>query len=106
VATLAIVGGFLVSTISSAPAATTTTATATTTTTAPPATTTTAVPGSNCAAAASGAALGRTGWVASTNAPSSSADAPANALDGNFTTRFSTNEFQAAGIHLQVDLGR
>jgi len=106
VATLAIVGGFLVSTISSAPAATTTTATATTTTTAAPATTTTAVPGSNCAAPASGTALGRTGWVASTNAPYSSADAPANALDGNFTTRFSTNEFQAAGIHLQVDLGR
>jgi hypothetical protein len=105
VATLAIVGGFLTSSISPALAATTTT-TASTTTTAPPTTTTTAVPGSNCAAPTTGTALGRTGWVASTNAPSSSADAPANALDGNWTSRFSTNEDQASGIYLAVDLGR
>ncbi|MGD0808439.1 MAG: discoidin domain-containing protein [Acidimicrobiales bacterium] len=112
VATLAIVSGFLVATISPALAATTTTATtttttpATTTTTAPPTTTTTAVPGSNCVAATSGTALGRTGWVASTNAPSSSADAPAHALDGNLATRFSTNADQAYGIYLEVSLGR
>jgi hypothetical protein len=36
--------------------------------------------------------------VASTNAPSSSADAPAKALDGDLTTRFSTNEHQAPGL--------
>jgi hypothetical protein len=104
VATLAIVGGFLASTMSPALAATTTTI-ATTTTTAPPTTTTTAVPGSNCAAAASGTALSRTGWSATTDAPSSTADAPDNALDGNFNTRFSTNEDQAPGLALRVDLG-
>jgi len=43
--------------------------------------------------------------VASTNAPTNSADAPAYALDGKLTTRFSTNEDQAAGLYLEVDLG-
>jgi hypothetical protein len=104
VATLAIVGGFLVSTISPAPAAATNT-TATTTTTAPPTTTTTAVPGSNCSASVSGTFLDRTGWSATTDAPSSSADAPDKALDGNFNTRFSTNEDQASGLAIRVDLG-
>ncbi len=113
VAALAIMAGFLASTISPASAAgtTTTAATTTTTTTAPPTTTTpptttsTAVAGSNCTAAASGTALDRTGWTASTNAPASSADAPANAVDANLTTRFSTNEDQAAGLYLEVNLG-
>ena len=68
-------------------------------------TTTTAVPGSNCSAALSGVALHRTGWVASTNAPSSSADAPANALDGNYSTRFSTDEHQAPGLYFEVNMG-
>ncbi len=101
-ATLAIVGGFVASSISPALAATTTTTAATTTV---PVTTTTAVPGSNCAATLSGTALGHTGWVASTNAPSSSADTPANSLDGNYSTRFSTNEDQAFGVYLEVSLG-
>jgi hypothetical protein len=52
-----------------------------------------------------GTALDRTGWSATTNAPTSSADAPANALDGNFSTRFSTNEHQAPGLAFRVDLG-
>ena len=39
------------------------------------------------------------------NAPTNSADAPAYALDGKLTTRFSTNEDQAAGLYLEVDLG-
>ncbi len=56
-------------------------------------------------AALSGNALGRTGWSATTDAPSSSADAPDNALDGNFHTRFSTNEDQAPGLAIRVDLG-
>ena len=68
-------------------------------------TTTTAVPGSNCSAALSGVALQRTGWAASTNAPSSSADAPANALDGNYSTRFSTDEHQAPGLYFEVNMG-
>ena len=53
----------------------------------------------------SGTAFDRTGWVASTNAPSSSADAPANALDGDLTTRFSSGEDQAPGVYFEVDLG-
>ena len=88
---------------SSSPATTTTTTTPTTTTA--PTTTTTTVPGSNCSAAVSGTALNRTGWSATTNAPSTSADAPANALDGNFSTRFSTNEHQTPGLAFRVDLG-
>ena len=96
VATLAIMGAFLAPTISPASAATTTMSATTTTT---------AVPGSNCSAALSGTALNRTGWSATTNAPSTSADAPANALDGNFSTRFSTNEHQTPGLAFRVDLG-
>ncbi len=77
----------------------------TTTTTAPSTTTTTAVPGSNCAAVLNGAALDRTGWTASTNAPSSGADAVSNAIDGNYSTRFSTDEHQAAGLYFQLNMG-
>ena len=87
VATLAIVCAFVAPTVPPASAATTTTTA--------PTTTTTAVPGSNCSASVSGTALERTGWSATTNAPSSSADAPAKALDGNYSTRFSTGELQA-----------
>jgi hypothetical protein len=109
VATLAIVGAFLAPTISptispASAATTTTTPTTTTTTTTTPTTTTTRVPGSHCYALASGPALGRAGWVASSNAPYSSANAPANALDGKLTTRFSTNEHQAPGLFLEVKL--
>jgi hypothetical protein len=83
----------------------TTTTSSTTTTTAPTTTTTTAVPGSNCAAAVSGTALGRAGWSASTNAPSSKSDAPNNALDANLKTRFSTDEHQAPGLYFEVNMG-
>jgi len=103
VATLAMVCAFLAPTVPPASAATTTTSSTTTTTA--PTTTTTAVPGSNCSAPMSGTALDRTGWSATTNAPSGSADVPANALDGNFNTRFSTNEDQAPGLAIHVDLG-
>jgi hypothetical protein len=89
------VGSFLTLTISGASAAVTTAAT----------TTTTAVAGSNCSAALSGAVLDRTGWSASTNARASSANAPGNALDGNFKTRFSTNQDQVPGLYLEVNLG-
>ena len=106
-ATLAIMASFLAPTISPASAAVTTapTTTTTTTTTAPTTTTTAAVAGSNCLAPASGTVLDRTGWVASSNAPSSAADAPARALDSNYTTRFSTNKLQSPGLYFQVDLG-
>jgi hypothetical protein len=61
--------------------------------------------GASCYASPSGSALNQSGWVASTNAPSSSADAPANALDGNLSTRFSTNESQRPGLYFEVDMG-
>ncbi len=93
-----------------APTTTTTVAPTTTTTVAPTTTTsstttTTVAPGANCAATISGTALARTGWVASSNAPSSSSNAPANALDGNLTTRFSTNEHQRSGLNFEVNMG-
>lgn len=98
VAPLIMVAGLLAPTISSASAATTTTSPTA-------AKTTTTVPGTDCSAPVGGAALDRTGWVATTNAPSDSANAPANALDGKLTTRFSTNEHQAPGLYLEVNLG-
>ena len=101
VATLAMVAAFVAPTISSASAATTTTTPTATTT----ATTKTTVPGTDCSASPSGTALDRAGWSATTNAASSKANAPANALDGNLTTRFSTNEHQAPGLYLEVSLG-
>jgi F5/8 type C domain len=86
-----------------APTTTTTVAPTTTTTVAP--TTTTAAAGANCAAAVSGTALSRTGWVASTNSASSGSDVPANALDGNVATRFSTDQDQTPGLRFEVNMG-
>lgn len=79
------------------------TATTTTTTTTP---TTVPIAGSNCAASASGEqALDRNGWVASSNAPSSSSGVAPYALDGNLKTRFTSGEPQKPGLYFQVDLG-
>jgi len=50
-------------------------------------------------------ALSRAGWVASSNTTPSSADAPANALDGNLSTRFSTDAYQAVGQYFEVNMG-
>ena len=47
--------------------------------------------------------LSRTGWVASSS--TSGGDAPANALDGNPSTRWSTGTSQAPGQWFQVDMG-
>jgi hypothetical protein len=49
-------------------------------------------------------ALGETGWVASSNT-SSAGDPPSNAIDGNLSTRFSSDAYQAAGQYFQVNLG-
>ena len=87
------------------PPTTTTTVAPTTTTTVAPTTTTTLAPGSNCSAVLNGVVLTRTGWLASTNAPPGTADAPANALDGELTTRFSTDEPQAPGLYFEVNMG-
>jgi hypothetical protein len=92
-ALLAIGGALVVPSTGGAGASTTTT------------TTTPIVVGTNCAAPVSGTALGRSSWVASSNAPYNSDDAPALAVDGNLSTRFSTNKDQVAGLYFQVDLG-
>jgi uncharacterized repeat protein (TIGR02543 family) len=49
-------------------------------------------------------ALPRTGWAASASS-SASFDSPANAIDGNITTRWSTGASQANGQWFQVDMG-
>jgi glucosylceramidase len=46
-----------------------------------------------------------TGWTA-TASPASATDVPANAVDDDATTRFSTGAAQQPGQYLQVDLGR
>ena len=59
---------------------------------------------SSCSASVEGAALSRSGWTASTNAPLSASDPPSYALDGNPGTRFSTNKDQVAGLYYQVNM--
>jgi F5/8 type C domain len=56
------------------------------------------------AAAATETALAETGWSASSST-ASTADPPANAIDGNLSTRFSTDAYQATGQWFQVNLG-
>jgi hypothetical protein len=67
--------------------------------------TTTTTASANCSAQLTSPPLVRTGWSASTNSKSSSTDAPANALDGNLATRFSTDEDQAPNLYFEVDMG-
>ena len=50
------------------------------------------------------AALPRTGWVASAS-DTGGADVPANTLDANLATRWSTGKAMAAGMYYQVDMG-
>src|SRR6185437_7279438 len=57
------------------------------------------------AAHATETALSRTGWVASTSTSPGAADVPANAIDGNASTRFSTEADQASGMYFQVNMG-
>jgi hypothetical protein len=57
------------------------------------------------AASAQTTQLSETGWVASSNTSSSSADAPQNAIGGTSGTRFSSDADQAPGMWWQVNLG-
>jgi hypothetical protein len=57
------------------------------------------------AAAPAETALGEAGWVASSNTNSAAADAPANAIDANAATRFSSDAVQASGLWFQVNMG-
>ncbi len=50
-------------------------------------------------------ALSRTGWVTSTNTAAAGADVPANAIDGNINTRFSSDAVAASGMFFQVNMG-
>ena len=59
----------------------------------------------NTAAAQGETQLSETGWTASSNTNSAAGDAPANAIDGNLGTRFSSDAVQAAGMYFQVNLG-
>jgi hypothetical protein len=58
----------------------------------------------SAAAAAAETPLSETGWTASSNT-SSAGDPPANAIDGNLSTRFSSDAAQASGMYFQVNLG-
>jgi hypothetical protein len=57
------------------------------------------------ASAATETQLSEAGWTASSNTSSSAADAPANAIDGNISTRFSSDADQASGMWFQVNMG-
>jgi glucosylceramidase len=66
---------------------------------------TTAPLGAACGAPVAGTALDRSGWTASTNTAASGADVAANAIDGNMSTRFSSDAPQTDGMYWEADLG-
>ncbi|MGW0878391.1 discoidin domain-containing protein [Streptomyces sp. NPDC002671] len=53
-----------------------------------------------------GPALSRTGWTATTSDTSPYNDGPANMLDGNSDTRYSSGTGQYDGLWIQVDMGQ
>jgi hypothetical protein len=59
----------------------------------------------SAASAATETQLPETGWTASSNTSSGAGDAPANAIDGNLSTRFSSDADQASGMYFQVNMG-
>jgi glucosylceramidase len=61
--------------------------------------------GASCGAAVSGTPLDRSGWTASTNTAASGSDAASNAIDGDLSTRFSSEAAQADGMYWEADLG-
>jgi hypothetical protein len=56
-------------------------------------------------ASAAETALAETGWTATASTNSTGGDVPANAIDGNINTRYSSDADQAAGMWFQVNLG-
>ena len=62
-------------------------------------------PGQNCSASVSGTALSRSGWSVSTNTAASGADVDTNAIDGNLSTRFSSDADQTPGQYWQANMG-
>jgi hypothetical protein len=59
----------------------------------------------NCSASVGGSPLNRYGWVASSNTPYEVSDAPALAVDGDLSTRYSSNKDQARGMVFRLDMG-
>jgi hypothetical protein len=56
-------------------------------------------------ASAAETALPETGWTASTSTNSTGGDVPAHAIDGNLSTRYSSDAIQASGMYFQVNMG-
>ncbi|WP_373230364.1 discoidin domain-containing protein [Cohnella sp.] len=52
-----------------------------------------------------GTALSRTGWIATASHTSPWGDVPANMLDGNVSSRWSSGAGQSRGMWIQVDMG-
>ncbi|HEY4024460.1 MAG TPA: discoidin domain-containing protein [Pseudonocardiaceae bacterium] len=63
------------------------------------------VPATTSAAPQAENPLPENGWTASSNTNSPAGDAPANAIDGNINTRFSSGAVQAPGMYFQVNMG-
>jgi glucosylceramidase len=61
--------------------------------------------GAYCGAPVSGTALGRSGWSVSTNTAASGGDVATNAIDGNLSTRFSSDAPQADGAYWEANMG-
>ena len=71
----------------------------------PAAPATTAPLGAYCGAPVAGTALNRSGWTASTNTAASGSDVASNAIDGNLSTRFSSDAPQADGAYWAANMG-
>jgi hypothetical protein len=64
-----------------------------------------AVVATTAASAATETPLPETGWTATASTNSTGADVPAHAIDGNLSTRYSSDADQASGMFFQVNLG-
>ena len=61
--------------------------------------------GTNCAAPVTGTARSRSRWTATTNTAARGSGAAASAIDGNMSTRFSSQAPQADGMYWEADMG-
>ena len=61
--------------------------------------------GASCGTPVTGTALNRSRWTASTNTAASGGNAAANAIDGDLSTRFSSQAPQADGMYWEADMG-
>jgi glucosylceramidase len=61
--------------------------------------------GASCGTRVTGTALNRSRWTASSNTAASRSNTAANAIDGNMSTRFSSQAPQADGMYWEADMG-